>query len=833
MEYKTSSGLTKWIVILPMLSIIITAFVLVEIFLGYEKETYNENLSQIRKEVIKKSKIDAHNKVMEIKNYIQASEKLLKEESQKEVKDMVNFAINIANSAYKNRKNLSKEEIRKKIVERLRDIRFFDDESGYFFIYDMKGNSLLLPPFPTLENTNLFDLRDEKGVYNIREIIKIVKKSKEGFYEWHWYRPGGTLMTKKIGFIKAYEELGILIGTARHEEDILKSVKREIKKLLNNLSRRDNESIFAYDYSGNTIAHANQGLVGKNRWDLVVKDEHVVKNMIKGARIVDEGTFMSIPVAKNPKTGKKDDRTSFVQDISELGWVIGAGVYYQDILDEIHSQRTGLKEKLSIIIERIWYATFIFLLVMLIVTLAISFKLRKVLKDYQTSLIVKHKQTIEQKEQLVYQLEHDHLTKLPNRIMLMHQIEQAINISKRDKRELALIFIDVDRFKTINDSMGHDIGDIMLKEIANRLKNAARETDIVARFGGDEFIILLDGYKNIHDVITIVKKIQKDIKVPMSIGNSDYKITLSIGISLFPDDGKEPNTLLKNADIALYRAKDSGRDAYRFFAKHMNDAIQTRLETEKALQIACDKKEFVLHYQPLVDASSNKVVGAEALIRWQHPTRGLVYPDEFISIAEESHLIVDIGEWVIEESLRQIVQWKSKGYDIEKISINVASRQLESSELISYIKQMLKETSCEAQWVEIEVIERYVMKDTKKSIKILNRLRKMGVDIAIDDFGTGYSSLAYLKNLPVTKLKIDRAFIKNLDESFEDRAIAKTIIALGDGLLMKVLAEGVETQKQKEFLSAQGCNLMQGYLFSKPLPVEELEAYLKKGICST
>ena len=829
MEYKRSNSLTKWIVILPLLGIAITTFAFVEIFLGYEKERYNESLFQLRTEVVKKSKISAHDKVLEITSYIKTSRRIFKEESKKEVKTIVNFAIDFVDSAYKKRKDLSKKEMRQIVIERLRDIRFFDNKSGYFFVYDMEGNNLLLPPVPSLENTNFLYFKDAKGTYPIREHLKIVKESNEGFHEWYWYKPDSEVMKKKIGFVKAYKDLGIYIGTAKYEEDILNSVKKEIQTLLNEIRYGDKGYIFAYDYSGNQISHINRDLIGTNRWDVVIEGEHIVQNIVNGARSSKEGLFMTYLATIDTKTGKKDYKTSFIKDIPELGWVIGTGAYYKDVLKETHLKRISLREKLALVVEKIGYATLLVLLIMLIITLIVSFKLHNVLKSYQKNLIVKHKQTIEQKKQLVYQLEHDHLTKLPNRIILMDRLDQAINLSKRDKREIAVMFIDIDKFKDINDSMGHDVGDTILRVVANRLKNSIRESDIVARFGGDEFIMLVDNYKNIHDIITIINKIQKAIKIPISLTKSEHKITLSIGISVFPDDGEDPHTLLKNADIAMYRAKESGRNAYKFFTKHMNDEIQTRIKIENSLQIACEKKEFVLHYQPLVDVSAGKIIGVEALIRWQHPTRGLIYPDQFISIAEDSNLIVEIGEWVINESLEQIAQWKAKGYAIEKIAINVAARQLESSNLIDYIKKALKRTSCEAEWLEVEVVERYIMKNPEKSIKVLNKLRRMGIDIAIDDFGTGYSSLAYLKNLPVTKLKIDRVFIKNLDKSFEDRAIAKTIIALGNGLLMKVLAEGVETQEQKIFLSTQGCNLMQGYLFSKPISAKEIEMHLKRG----
>ncbi len=826
---NSSSSLTKWMVILPLFGIAITALALIKIFLNYETDVYNESIFEIRKDVIKQSKINAYDRVFEIENHIKTSEKILKQESEEEVKSMVNIAFGLIDSIYKNSKNLPKKEIKTRVIKYLRDVRFFNNNSGYFFIYDMNGTCLLLPPMPDLENTNLLNIKDAKGNFTIKEHLKIIEKSKEGFYEWYWYKLGSKEMKKKIGFVKAYENLGIYVGTARYEEDILENVKKEVQEQLIDIRYEDKGYIFAFDYSGNTISDIKKDLIGVNRWNVVSDNEHIIKNFINGTRLLEEGSFMTYLDTPNSKTGKKAYKTSFVKDIPEIGWVIGTGAYYNDVLSKVEFKRKKLREKFSDVVKKIGYATSLVLIIMFIITLIISFKLHNILKNYQKSLLIKNKQSIKQKEQLVYQLEHDHLTQLPNRILLMERLNQSINQSKRDQREIAVMFIDIDKFKDINDTLGHDVGDIILKETAKRLENSIRKSDIVARFGGDEFIIIVDNYKNIQDIITIIGKIQKSVKDPIYLGESEYKTTLSIGISIFPEDGEDPSLLLKNADIAMYRAKDSGRDGYRFFTKHMDEEIQTRMKIENSLAIACKKREFVLYYQPVIDAISGKIVGAEALIRWQHPTRGLIYPDDFIPIAEESNLIVSIGEWVIDEAMRQIVEWKTKGYGIEKVAINLATRQLENNNLLEYIEQSLKRTSCKAKWIEFEVIERYVMKDIKKSIKTLKVLRQMGIDVAIDDFGTGYSSLAYLKNLPITKLKIDRAFVKNLDNSFEDRAIAKTIIALGNGLLMKVLAEGVETKEQKSFLSKQSCSLMQGYLFSKPLSCQDIEAHLKRG----
>lgn len=823
MEIKTDSKLTRWVVAFPLIGIFVTTFILINIFLDWEKNTHKENLIQSRKDIIKQSKFQTKKRVLGVASYIEASKKVLTKESKYRVKSIVDLTIEAIDTMYRKKVDLSKEQKIKMIVEYLRDIRFFSNRSGYFFIYDMQGKSLLLPTHPSLEGTNLLNLKDAKGTYTIREHLEIVKKSKEGFHEWYWYKPDSDVMKKKIGFVKVHEGLGIYVGTARYEEDIIQSVKIGVQKLLMNIRHDEKGQIFVYDYRGNTISHANKELIGTNRWNFTIKDNHIVQNFIKGAKTAQEGFFLTHLEAKSDKEVYK---TSFIKDIPELSWVIGAGIYNADTLKKVELKHAGLRDKLSETIKRAIYTVLLVSVLIFIMTLLLAFKLRNIIKRDQKSLIVKHKQTIEQKKCLVHQLEHDHLTGLPNRIMLTQRLDQAIALSKRAKREVAIMFIDIDNFKIINDSVGHDVGDTVLKEVGIRIKNSIRETDMVARFGGDEFVVLVDDYQNIHNIMKIIGKIEESIKMPIVARENKYRLTLSIGISIFPDDGGDSLSLFKNADIAMYKAKESGKNGHRFFTKYMNDEVQDRIEIESSLQVACKKEEFVLHYQPIIDTSLDKIIGVEALIRWEHPVHGLLYPDKFISIAEESNFIVEIGEWVIDEALKQMVQWKSKGYGIEKIAINLASRQLESEGLVEYIKDALRRHSCEASWFEVEVVERQIMDNSKNPIRTLRRLKGMGIDIAIDDFGTGYSSLAYLKNLPVTKLKIDRAFVMNLDKSFEDNAIVKTVIALGNGLFMKILAEGVETQKQKIVLNKLGCNLMQGYLFGKPLVLDEIEKLL-------
>ena len=432
-----------------------------------------------------------------------------------------------------------------------------------------------------------------------------------------------------------------------------------------------------------------------------------------------------------------------------------------------------------------------------------------------------------QKCLLMHQVEHDTLTGLPNRNLLQDRLAQAIKKASRDEKVLGVIFVDIDKFKSINDSLGHDAGDVLLKTIATLMQNSVRETDTVARMSGDEFIVLLDGCKDISDIFIAIKKLVSSFQTPLTLGNESFKVTMSMGVSVYPNDGESASMLLKNADIAMYKAKMEGRNRYKFFDQEMNQETNEHLEIEKSLYKALANEEFELYYQPQLNLQTETIVGIEALIRWNHPVKGLVSPSYFIHIAEESELILEIGNWVLKEGMRQMKAWQDAGLNAGKLAINFAGKQLDSPKLISTVISTLKETGCKASWVEMEIVERFIMKDSTKSIALLKRIRELGVDISIDDFGTGHSSLAYLKHLPITKLKIDQSFVQNLEQSREDRAIARTIIELGRGLGLKVLAEGVETDAQRDFIYSSGCELMQGYLFSKPLSAQEMETLLK------
>ncbi|NNJ91161.1 MAG: EAL domain-containing protein [Gammaproteobacteria bacterium] len=450
---------------------------------------------------------------------------------------------------------------------------------------------------------------------------------------------------------------------------------------------------------------------------------------------------------------------------------------------------------------------------------------------YQNKLLKIQSQIIESqaKEEIQYLARHDTLTGLLNRYSFDERLEQALHQASRQKTFLAILAIDLDKFKRVNDSAGHHVGDKVLSEVSERLKIAARrDSDMIARIGGDEFNVVLSDVKTATIITLISNKIIDLLNKPFTVNNSNFHIGGSIGISVFPKDGKEKAALLRNADLALYHAKHSGRNQYQFFNKKMEAQAREMAEIEHDLRSAIHKKQFELYYQPKVKADGGQVIGFEALIRWKHPEKGFIPPDKFISIAESTGQIINIGTWVIDSAFQQLTDWKTFNQQLH-IAINVSVQQLRSTSFINNIQNIIKKYDIPAERIHLEITESVAMSDPESSITILNTLKELGFKIAIDDFGTGYSSLAYLKILPVDYLKIDRNFVKEIESDINDRTICDATITLSHSLGLKVVAEGVETVTQKEYLIQKGCDYLQGYYFSKPLPLNEVEDYLTKS----
>jgi diguanylate cyclase (GGDEF)-like protein/PAS domain S-box-containing protein len=432
-------------------------------------------------------------------------------------------------------------------------------------------------------------------------------------------------------------------------------------------------------------------------------------------------------------------------------------------------------------------------------------------------------------ERIHHLAHHDALTGLLNRFSLETRLEQTLLSARRENREVAVLFIDMDRFKTINDTLGHHIGDLLLMEVAHRLLSCVRESDIVARLGGDEFVVVLTGLESAMDAAHSADKIVKLLCQTYLIEHNDLHTSPSVGISTFPGDGSDPETLMKHADTAMYHAKERGRKNYQFFTASMTTAALEKLALERDLRAALDERQFELHYQPKICTADGSTCGVEALVRWRHPEKGLIPPLKFIPIAEESGLIEALGEWVLDEACRQQAAWRDMGIVNARVAVNLSALQLRSPLLVEKVRAIMEKHAITDDALELEVTESAAMENPESAIGQLNALRKLGVTLSIDDFGTGYSSLAYLKLLPIQTLKLDRAFVSDIESDENDAAISAATLALAHNLGIKVVAEGVETEGQRAFLATHRCDYLQGYLFSKPLPAQETTTFLLRG----
>jgi diguanylate cyclase len=431
--------------------------------------------------------------------------------------------------------------------------------------------------------------------------------------------------------------------------------------------------------------------------------------------------------------------------------------------------------------------------------------------------------------ELKHMVLHDALTTLPNRLLLEDRIGQAIGACRRAGGRCAVLFVDLDRFKLVNDSLGHFVGDELLRAVAERLRLTIRAEDTVSRLGGDEFVVLLRQVENEQAATGVAHKMTEVLAAPIRVAGHELLVTPSIGITLYPEHGANAQALINNADAAMYHVKKSGRNGFRLFTPQMSTFFPDRLALENDLRKAFDRREFELHYQPKVDVASGETTGMEALVRWRHPERGLVLPAEFIPLAEETGLIIPLGHWVLREACRQNKAWQDRGLRPLRTAINISAAQLRHEDLADQVAVALRETGLEPRYLEIEITETAVMQNAQAAVVMLDRLSQMGIHLAVDDFGTGYSSLAYLKRFPLNTLKIDASFIRDISNDHNDALIVKAIIALAHSLRLQVVAEGVEDEKQLGFLQSFGSDQYQGYFHSKPLTAPEFENALRTG----
>jgi len=610
----------------------------------------------------------------------------------------------------------------------------------------------------------------------------------------------------------------IIDALYKDKKDYNKTIKL-MQKVLEKMRWEKKGYIFVFDYYGNTLYHPNHYYMTINRWNFERNGVKVIRLLIQEALKHPEGTYVKY-LAYNPG-GPPKQKVSFVKIYKPLKIVIGNGVYLDYLDKKLLKKQKQYEEMLNRIIKNITIWTLISLIIMLVIVYYFALILKDLFNTYNEEIQ-------REKEILFKKANFDLLTGLYNREYFVVQLKEFLDIAQRKNKKLAVVFIDLDRFKEINDSLGHQSGDEVLKIIAKRLKKCVRKSDIVSRFGGDEFVILLYDI-DIFEIVSILEKILNQIKQPVVIKGIKYYISASLGISISPNDGSDAEILIKNADTAMYKAKSAGKDRFEFYTKSMGEEANKRISLKNSLYQALERNEFKTFFQPQIDKTC-KLFGMEVLIRWQHPVNGLISPAEFIPMAIEIGIIDKIDLWVIEHAMIQYKKWLQEGYNPGVISCNVTIFQLEKRDFSKDLKLLLEKHNFNPEFLNLEVTEESIMKNPEKSLRILNKIKELGVCVNIDDFGTGYSSLAYLKKFPVSKIKIDRMFIKDIPDDKEDMAITKTIINLAKSLNLRIIAEGVETEEQKEFVFSNGCDYIQGYYYSPPIDADEFEEkFLKKG----
>jgi len=480
---------------------------------------------------------------------------------------------------------------------------------------------------------------------------------------------------------------------------------------------------------------------------------------------------------------------------------------------------------------------------------AFCYRVRKLDGDYiwleTTSTVITHKKTDEiieviavsrditerkeTEERLLFLANYDSLTGLPNRALFRDRLRRAVSRAQRTETQIAVFFIDLDRFKTINDSLGHHAGDQLLRGVSRRLKQFARKGDTIARLGGDEFTVILEGISDPEDAVIVAEKIIELIPPPFRLDGHEIVVTPSIGITIFPDDADDMRNLLKNADTAMYRAKEQGGNCFQFYTSDMNEKAYEHLVLETSLRHALEREEFELYFQPQIDLHTHNIIGIEALLRWRNPERGLLSPESFIAFTEETGLIEPIGAWVLKTACIEAVKWQKMGLPAFRVAVNLSLRQFTANDFVAQVENVLKETGLPAKYLELEITESFLAQNVEKTAEILTSLHKLGVQLSIDDFGTGYSSLSYLKRFPLNTLKIDQSFVRDIMHDPDDATIAEAIIAMGQSLKLNVIAEGVETEEQICFLRSHGCDWIQGHLVSKPLSAPEFIKWLQEN----
>lgn len=830
-----------------------SVFVLATLLIGYlwitsEYDNLAQENARYRSEFLDTQKSIIRSEVLKIKNFLLSEKSRAELRLEQQIQKRVQEAHAIATHLHSiNQGRMDDQQIQRIILEALRNVRF-NAGRGYYFITSLNGIEHLFPPKPELEGRHAGEVFSVKGRKVVEDMIAIAERDGEGYLRYDWPRPDDQSREyRKYSYVKLFAPYGWIIGTGDYLSSVEANIREETFRSIAGMKYGLNDEgyFFINSYQGDLYVTNGEYFGGeKNIWEITdVNGRKVVQENAALARSNPDGGYSEY-VWKKP-SGEEAAKIAFIVGMDDWDIFIGSGAYTDTLQKEIGRRETVLESRLR---QRIAGTLGVYLGAMVLIALAVVFIGRKLSLNFQlfqrafgkaadsrvridtdrvhfkefralasscNSMIDALNQ---QAERLKYQAYHDHLTTLPNRVKGMEHLSRMIEYAQVEGVRLALLYIDIDDFKEINDTLGHSTGDRLLQTISDRLAGALREEDVVARLGGDEFMVVTGPLHHVDNASAIAEKLLLMLKDPVVVDGNAFHLSASIGVCLYPDDGEDAETMLRNADSAMYHAKRTGKNSFMNYHDQMTQQAAERAVLLDDLRVAVAESQFELFFQPHVDVRRSAVIGVEALIRWRHPQRGLLSPDLFIPLAESSGLIIPLGEWVLRQACTCFARWRSAGHVLDYIAVNLSARQLQRESLPKLITGVLADSGLTPDALELEITESLVMEIPMPVAEALGRLKQQGLGLVIDDFGTGYSSLTSLKHLPINKLKIDRSFVRDLEVDENDKAIVKAIIGMGSNLGLTVVAEGVEEWVQAELLLQEGCHIFQGYYYSRPLP---------------
>ncbi|NVD07726.1 EAL domain-containing protein [Vibrio sp. JPW-9-11-11] len=820
MTTLTDKKLLNLITYAPALIVAFFTLVWVAVAARDQLLSSQQELVSLREEAEQRQYVTLTNRVEYVQQQIAHARAQTEQQLESTIQARIYEAHNIATRLYQSNKHLPEAEVTRLITDALRDIRF-NDGRGYFFIYKTDGLNIMHPLLPRVEGTSLWDFKDVRGSYIVREMGEIVKAQGEAFYRWWFVKPDNKNKEfEKIGFGKYFEPYDWFIGTGDYVVDVENDIKKTVLSWLTNLRFGEFGYVFVLDRDGTILSHINSDLLGQNA--LSVGSEA----NIEGAKALMSANeeFVHYIAPSGPPELRDLSKTSYVVQDQSWGWSIGAGVY-----DELSQRFLAQREQTARVEQRqsmqqmaiIGVVTTLFVGIF---SIALSRMIAQRFKRFERRINHDFASLQTTKDKLEYLASHDELTGLPNRSQLHQKIAQGIAYSTEHCQQLAVMFVDLDDFKKVNDLYGHTAGDKLLSEIGDKFESFMGPNDFVARFGGDEFIFCFAGLNDIGETQGKVDNIKNVFKRQFVIDGKVLFASCSIGVSMFPNDGDDPEELISKADIVLYKSKARQKGDVLFFDSSINKQVQYDFLLERELRGAIDRGELSIVYQPQVYARSGELYGVEALLRWHNRQLGHVSPLEFITLAEEIGLIGKLGHFVIDRACDEFSHlFPSPDYST-MLSINISPVQLMSEGFTHQLSGIVAKHNIPTHRITLEITENVLISDLPKAGPIISQLKELGFTISLDDFGTGYSSLSYLSSLPLDELKVDRVFVDKMVSSKHSDSLVKAILAIAQSAHMRVVAEGVETEAQKQVLESYGCEVLQGFLIERPISIEQLAA---------